>query len=298
MPRLIIFDMNNLIYRSHHGVPEMRRADGALTNATYGTINGILKVQDLLKPTHWVAVFDNAEGLPGWRKKIDPTYKSNRKPLEGHVAKQFIFVREACDVLGIVRDERKNQEADDLIASYVNTFKSKPGMEIFIVSSDKDILQLVSDDNTGKVTVFDAMKSKIIKPADVIAVRGIESKYISCFLAFTGDIADCIKGTPGIGKKTAAILINRFGDDYDAMLAADDLPKGLKKRLKSGQISYEHALQLTTMNKDIKLKYKLVDLKVKVYDRQLLLKFLKSMSFNSIITRLKLDSKPVKSLFM
>lgn len=293
MSRLLIIDGNNSLYRSFHGTPEMHRADGLQTNGLFGFINSFIKATDLLKPTHRVVIFDNATGHKTWRKKLDPEYKANRNKQPTALTPQFAMAREACDAFGIVRDERKTYEADDLIASYVNTFSKVKGLDIVIMTSDKDMHQLVS----ANVSVFDPLKKRSFTPVDVFEHWGVEPQLLPILQAFTGDAIDNIKGVTGIGPKTAVKLISEHGADYQAMVASVK-SSSQKKKLKDGATDFTNALKLVTLVDNLKIKHSLTNLRMLEPDKAELKKFLTSMQFSSIIERLKLNERKLQSLFI
>jgi len=293
MARLLLIDSANLAFRALHTNKNLTTKDGTPISATYGFIKGLLNAIDMHKATH-VAVLEESSDGSSWRKDIDSSYKSNRKEKTPEINHQFFLIKQFCDLYGVMRVSKKRMEADDLIASYASHFKTKA--EIIILSSDKDLLALVED---GRVNVYDGMKKRLFDKQKVFERFGVYPAQLQTYLSFVNDTVDAVKGVHGIGKKTAASLISKYGADYDDILAAENLTKSMRAKLESGRDSFDNAFKLVAMRSNLKIKHQLSALKVPTdFDKKKLKKFLLSLDFTSIVTQLKLDEGvSMKNLF-
>ena len=191
--RLILVDGSAYIFRAYYGLPPMNRADGTPINAVFGFTNMLVKLIEDYSDDKMIVIFDAAR--ENFRNKIYPEYKANR-----------------------------GEAPDDLIATYVK-LAEKDEIETIIVSSDKDLMQLVS----SKVTMLDPMKNKKIDIKDVEEKFGVKPNKVIFIQALTGDKVDNIPGAPGIGPKTASQLINEF-NDIDGLIKNLDKIKQEKRR--------------------------------------------------------------------
>src|SRR5258706_9465946 len=208
---LYLVDGSGYLFRAYHALPPLsRKSDGLPTGAGSGYCNMIWKLLEDMKggerPTHLAVVFD--AGKKTFRNDIYPQYKANRPELPEDLIPQFPLVREATRAFSVACIEQAGFEADDLIATYTRIAK-QAGARVTIVSSDKDLMQLVID---GKVELLDTMKNKRIGSAEVMEKFGVPPSKVIEVQALAGDSADNVPGVRGIGVKTAAELINLYGD--------------------------------------------------------------------------------------
>ena len=209
--QLLLVDGSGYIFRAFHALPPMTRTDGTPVNAVYGFTAMLMKLVDDLQPDHVAVVFDVARKT--FRTDIFPEYKANRSEPPEDLIPQFALVREATAALALPVVEMAGFEADDLIATYAAAAEGA-GLATTIVSSDKDLMQLVR----GDVTMLDPMKQRRIGAAEVVERFGVPPKQVVDVQALAGDSTDNVPGVPGIGIKTAAELINTYGD-LDTLLA-------------------------------------------------------------------------------
>ena len=205
MKHVFLIDGSGFIFRAYHALPPMTRADGTPVNAVYGFTSMLLKLVEDTDADHIAVVFDRARKT--FRSDIYPEYKAHRPPAPDDLIPQFELVREATRAMGLKAVDMEGFEADDLIATYARQ-AVEAGAEVTIVSSDKDLMQLVND----KVTMFDAMKNKTIGADQVMEKFGVGPDRVIDVQALAGDSADNVPGVEGIGVKTAALLINEYGD--------------------------------------------------------------------------------------
>ena len=226
--RLYLVDGSGYIFRAYHALPPLtRKSDGAPVGAVSGFCNMMWKLICELRgqpdaPTHLAVVFDATERT--FRNDISIEYKANRPPPPDDLIPQFAMVREATHAFGVPAVELQGYEADDLIATYARQAVERGG-EVVIISSDKDLMQLVGDG----VAMLDTMKNLKIGREQVIEKFGVPPEKVIDVQALCGDSVDNVPGAPGIGIKTAAQLINEYGD-LDTLLARAGEIKQPKRR--------------------------------------------------------------------
>ena len=211
-PSLYIVDAMNFLFRAFHALPPLKTTKGVHTGAIYGLCQMILRIEREQRPTHLCVVYD----APGenFRKQIYTAYKAHRPPMPPELAEQLGMVRHVIELFGLTQLEVSGFEADDIIATLTGVARAA-GMDVVICSSDKDLTQLCGDG----VAVLDTMRNKMIGPAEVQEKFGVPPDRVGDVLALMGDGIDNVPGVAGIGPKTAAELINRFGS-LEALLAA------------------------------------------------------------------------------
>ncbi len=285
--RLILVDGSAYIFRAYYGLPPMNRADGTPINAVFGFTNMLVKLIEDYSDDKMIVIFDAAR--ENFRNQIYPEYKANRGDAPDDLIPQFPLIRECVKSFNIPQLEIEGFEADDLIATYVN-LAEKDEIETVIVSSDKDLMQLVSK----KVTMLDPMKNKKIEIKDVEEKFGVKPDKVIFIQALTGDKVDNIPGAPGIGPKTASQLINEF-NDIDGLLKNIDKIKQEKRRniLKEAESDIRISLELVTLKNDIKI-YESIN-KIKTYrelknENNNIFEFLQEQGFRSTSERLKSNS--------
>ena len=281
---VFLVDGSSYIFRAYHALPPLnRKSDGLQVNAVLGFCNMLWKLmRDMPKddrPTHLAIIFDKSEVT--FRNKLYPDYKAHRPPAPDDLIPQFALIREAVRAFDLPCIEQGGFEADDLIATYVKQACAR-GATATIVSSDKDLMQLVTD----CVTMYDTMKDRRIGIAEVIEKFGVPPEKVVEVQALAGDSVDNVPGVPGIGIKTAAQLINEYGD-LDTLLARASEIKQNKRR----ESLIEHAdkarisRQLVLLDDAVALDVPLDDLAVHEPDARKLIAFLKGMEFTTLTRR-------------
>ncbi len=282
-PHLILIDGSGFIFRAFHALPPMTRPDGVPVNAVFGFTNMLSRLMREHVGTHIAVIFD--AGRTTFRNRLYEAYKAHRPEAPEELRPQFAIVREATAAFGVPGIELPDWEADDLIASYCKA-ATDAGGRATIVSSDKDMMQLIR----AGVDMLDPMKNKPIGPAEVMEKFGVAPEKLIEAQALMGDSVDNVPGVPGIGPKTAALLVNEFGD-LEGVLAAAAAMKPGKRR----DLLIEHAeaarisRQLVILRDDAPLPLALEQLAVREPDHGVLVAFLKAQGFRSTITRLGLD---------
>jgi DNA polymerase I len=280
---LFLVDGSGYIFRAYHALPPInRKSDGLQLNAVFGFCNMLWKLlRDMKddKPTHLAVVFDLSEHT--FRTDMYPDYKAHRPDPPDDLRPQFPLIREAVGAFDLPCLEQRGFEADDLIATYVRQ-ASEAGATSTIVSSDKDLMQLVGDG----VVMYDTMKDRKIGRAEVIEKFGVPPEKVIEVQALIGDSTDNVPGVPSIGVKTAAQLIGEYGDLETLLARAGEI-----KQEKRRQVLIDNAdkarlsKKLVTLDANVKLDVPIGDLAVHEPDYKRLIAFLKAMEFSSLLRR-------------
>jgi len=279
--KLYLVDGSGFIFRAYHSLPPLTNPQGTPVGAVYGFTNMLLKLVDEIEADHIAVIFDHAR--KNFRHEIYADYKANRPEPPEDLIPQFALVREATEALNLPAIEVEGFEADDLIASYAKAGREK-GYEVVIVSSDKDLMQLVGDG----VTMFDPMKNKTIGPEQVMEKFGVTPDKVIEVQALIGDSSDNVPGVPGIGPKTAAQLIEEYGDLEGVLSQAE----GIKQK-KRREMLIEHAnlarisKELVTLKPDVPLPAALDVLDVKDPEAETVLNWLQAQGFKTLAARMK-----------
>ena len=283
--RLYLVDGSGFIFRAFHALPPLtRKSDGLPVGAVAGFCNMIWKLLVDMKaqadaPTHLAVVFDHSEDT--FRNKLYDQYKAHRPPPPEDLRPQFPLVREATRAFGVPSLELPGYEADDIIAAYACKVRDLGG-EVVIVSSDKDLMQLVGE----RVSMLDTMKNVKIGPEQVVEKFGVLPEKVVDVQALCGDSVDNVPGAPGIGIKTASALINEYGD-LDTLLARASEIKQDKRRQTLIDFADQIRLsrQLVQLDCDTPLPEPIDDLAVRTPDQGVLQAFLEQMEFRTLARR-------------
>ena len=281
---VFLVDGSGYIFRAYHALPPInRKSDGLQLNAVFGFCNMLWKLlRDMTpeeKPTHLAVVFDKSEKT--FRTAMYPDYKAHRPDPPDDLRPQFKFVREAVQAFDLPCLEQDGYEADDLIATYVRQ-ATEAGATATIVSSDKDLMQLVND----RIVMFDTMKDKRIGRAEVIEKFGVPPEKVIEVQALIGDSTDNVPGVPGIGVKTAAQLIGEYGDLETLLRRAPEIKQDKRRQsLIDNADKARLSKKLVTLDDNVKLDVPIGDLAVHEPDNKRLIAFLKAMEFNSLMRR-------------
>ncbi len=258
----------------------MNRKDGTPVNAVYGFTNMVMKLVDDMAPDKVIVVLDQARKT--FRSDIYPEYKSNRGAPPDELIPQFPLIRDATRAMNLPMAEMEGFEADDLIATYAAKGVDE-GMEVVIVSSDKDLMQLIRPG----VTMLDPMKQKTIGPDEVLERFGVGPERVVDVQSLAGDSTDNVPGVPGIGVKTAAELINAYGD-LDTLLARAEEIKQPKRRenLVNHADMARISRQLVTLDAAAPLPITLDEAAYKPFERDVLTAFLAEQNFTRLLSRI------------
>ena len=278
---IYLVDGSTYIFRAYHALPPLtRKSDGFPVGAISGFCNMLDKLikdeRENNNLTHLLVIFD-ASGKT-FRNDIYPEYKANRSSPPEDLIPQFPIIRKATDAFNVNHVEMLGYEADDLIASYAKAAIDEK-MKVTIVSSDKDLMQLVKED----VSMLDTMKNRLIQKNEVIEKFGVEPKKVIDVQSLAGDSIDNIPGVPGIGIKTAALLINEY-DNLDNLLEKASNIKQNKRRESLIEFADQARLsrELVTLKEDVKLPIPIKDIEIQSFDPKKLISFLKGMEFKTL----------------
>jgi DNA polymerase-1 len=281
---VFLVDGSSYIFRAYHALPPLnRKSDGLQVNAVLGFCNMLWKLlRDMPpdnRPTHLAIIFDKSEMT--FRNKLYPDYKAHRPPAPDDLIPQFPLIREAVRAFDLPCLEQVGFEADDLIATYVRQACER-GATATIVSSDKDLMQLVTD----CVTMYDTMKDRRIGIAEVIEKFGVPPEKVVEVQALAGDSTDNVPGVPGIGIKTAAQLIVEYGDLETLLARAGEIkqPKRREALIENAEKA-RISRQLVLLDDKVELDVPLDELAVHEPDARKLIAFLKAMEFSTLTRR-------------
>ena len=239
---LVIIDLNNFIYRAFFGIQQpLKTPEGVLVNAVYGTFNMLHRIFEDLKPHSVVAALDSRSSN---RKEEYSDYKSTRSKMPDDLRHQIPMIHQMLEAMGIQTVIEEGLEADDLI--YNLCLEHKEFDEVYICSSDKDLMQLVND----KVKVYDSLKQKTYDRAGVIEKFGVAPEQVVDYLSLLGDASDSIPGVKGIGEKGAAKLLQEFGSLDNIYSRIQEVkPEGIKNKLILGEADARMSYQLASLRK-------------------------------------------------
>ena len=286
---IYLIDGSGYIFRAYYALPPLtRKSDGLPVGAVSGFCNMLYKFLEEARsldkedrPTHLAVIFDSAR--KNFRNDIYKDYKANRHDTPEDLIPQFEYIRKAVTAFNIPSIELLNYEADDLIATYKEQ-ASKKNIKVTIISSDKDLMQLV-DDNTF---MFDAMKEHYIGKEEVKEKFGVYPEKVIDVQSLAGDSSDNIPGVPGIGIKTAAELINQFGSLENLLENASTIkqPKRRQALIDNREKAFI-SKQLVTLKRDVPVTNELDEFILKPLNLDKILTFLKEMEFTRLFSRLE-----------
>jgi DNA polymerase-1 len=282
-----LIDGSGYIFRAYYALPPLsRKSDGLPTGAVSGFCSMLFKLLEQSrsddsnhKPTHFAVIFDSAR--KNFRNEIYSEYKANRAEVPDDLAPQFEYIRKSVKAFNLPSIELLNYEADDLIATYAKKI-IKAGAKVTVISSDKDFMQLVSDN----VRLYDPMKSKILGEKEVIEKFGVKPNQVVDVQSLAGDSSDNVPGVPGIGIKTASELINKYKTLDVLLKKAGEIPQN--KRRETLLANKDKALlsrQLVTLKDDVPVKDDPNSFVLKDIQKEKLYDFLREMEFNRLLSQ-------------
>jgi len=281
--RLFLIDGSSYIYRAYFAIRHLSNSQGMATNAIYGFTNMLLKVIRELKPDQLAVIFDSKG--PTFRKEIYPDYKANRAAMPEDLVPQIPYIKRIVQAFNLPAIEMPGYEADDIIATLAKKFSAE-GMEVTVVTGDKDLMQIVDD----HILLLDTMKDKVYGPAEVAERFGGADKVVEV-QALSGDSSDNIPGVPGIGEKTAKMLIDEFGD-VETLLANLDQLKGKRRE------NLENFADLARLSKKLVTLVDNLNLEVDDHaftlaepDREALTELFKECEFYKLLQEFSVDTK-------
>ncbi|HRT70600.1 MAG TPA: DNA polymerase I [Syntrophales bacterium] len=284
-PTMYLVDGSNYVFRAFYAIRHLSNSKGFPTNAVYGFATMLMKLLRDRKPDYIAVAFD-LKG-PTFRDEVYESYKANRAPTPDALIPQIPFIKDVVRGFSIPVIEKEGIEADDLIATLAKKYAEK-GIKVFIVSGDKDFLQMVSED----ITVVDTMKDRVYDIDGVKGRFGVAPEKVVDVLALTGDASDNIPGVPGIGDKTAQRLIAEFGSLEEVMGHLDGI-KNARLKESIGRYADQARLgrQLVTLMTDADVEFDLEKARYRGPDPHLLKDIFKELEFASLLKELKVEDE-------
>lgn len=277
-PTLFLIDGSNQMYRAYHAIRALTRSDGKSTNATYGFITMLRKLLADHQPQYIAASFD----LRGqtFRSQMDADYKANRAPMPGDLAEQVPWVHEACEAMGVPIYTAEGFEADDVIGTLA-TKAAAAGMQVAIVTGDKDFFQLVHDG----IRVYNPKDEGTWYDAAGVKERwGVEPSQVCDVLALMGDSIDNVKGVPGIGEKGATELISTYGSLESLLQHAPEIKQ---KRYREGLLTYadqaRQSRELVTIHTNVDVPFEIERFRFRGADRERCYALFSKLEFRTLV---------------
>src|SRR6478609_3158150 len=283
---LYLVDGSSYIFRAYHRLPPLTNRHGMNVGAVYGYTTMLWKLADGLSkadgPTHMAVILDKSEST--FRNEMYDQYKAHRPPPPEDLVPQFPLIRVATRAFSIPCIEEAGLEADDIIACYVVAAKAA-GWRVTIVSSDKDLMQLIDED--AGIDMLDTMNDRRIGRTEVLEKFGVPPEKVGDVLALMGDSVDNVPGVPGIGPKTATLLIQQFGDLETVLASTEQITKPkLKQSLIDFAADARLSRELVRLVCDANLPEPLEELAMKHIPKDPLRAFLEDQGFKALLNRL------------
>ena len=297
MKKLVLIDGNSILNRAFYGIMNnkmLMTSDGRYTNAVYGFLNIMFKIEEDIKPDYIGVAFDLKS--PTKRHELYSEYKGTRKGMPDELAQQLPLIKEVLQAMNIAIIEKEKYEADDILGTLAKKGE-KEKLDVTILTGDRDSFQLASDNITiriprtkmGKTEVEDFNKEKIIEvygvnPNQLIDVKGLQ-----------GDTSDNIPGVPGVGEKTALNLIKKYKNIENLYKKIEegntDLKGSLLEKLSTNKELAELSKTLGTIDVKVPLDIDIDDLKIKAWNEEKVLEIFQELRFNRFIERFNLGQK-------
>lgn len=285
MERLLILDSNSLLNRAFYAIPPLTNSEGIHTNAVYGFTNMLFKMKEEIKPDYIVAAFDRK--APTFRHKEYEDYKAGRKKMPPELAEQFPLIKEVLNLLAINIYEIDGFEADDIIGTLAK-FAESNGIEVFIVTGDRDALQLASDNIKVVITKKGVTETAVYNREAFETEFGVTPTQYIDVKGLMGDKSDNIPGVPGVGEKTAFKLISTYGSMEGVLSNINEISgKKLKENLETYSEQAIFSKKLATIMTEVPIEFDLDDIKSQEnYNREELKKLFFKLQMKSLLAKL------------
>ena len=289
MERLLILDSNSLLNRAFYAIPPLTNSEGVHTNAVYGFTNMLFKMKEEIKPDYIVAAFDRK--APTFRHKEYEDYKAGRKKMPPELGEQFPLVKEVLNLLAVNIYEIDGFEADDIIGTLAQ-FAERNGIEVFIVTGDRDALQLASDNIKVVITKKGVTETAVYNKDAFIEEFGVTPTQYIDVKGLMGDKSDNIPGVPGVGEKTAFKLISTYGSMEGVLSNIDEISgKKLKENLETYSEQAIFSKKLATIMTEVPIEFDLEDIKSQEnYNREELKKLFFKLGMKSLLAKIPGDN--------
>jgi len=290
MERLLILDSNSLLNRAFYAIPALTNKDGLYTNAVYGFANMLFKMKEDLKPDYIAAAFDRK--APTFRHVEYKDYKAGRKKMPDELRDQFPLVKELLNLMAIDIFEIDGYEADDIIGSLAK-YAEKNNIEVYIVTGDKDALQLASKNINVVITKKGVSEVAIYNEQNFIEDFGVTPTQFIDVKGLMGDKSDNIPGVPGVGEKTAYKLIQTYGSIEEVLKNIDNIAgKKLKENLENNRELAIFSKKLATIMTEVPIEFDLDEIKSnEAYNREELKKFFLRLNMKTILSKIPVDAE-------
>ncbi len=284
MQEIYLLDGSCFVYRAYHAIKGLSTSSGIPTNAVYGFTRMLLKLCKKKNVKYMLCAFDSPH--PTKRHKLYEEYKITRPETPKDLPMQIDYIKQIIDAIGIPRIEVVGYEADDIIATTVEVIKQITSLNFIIISLDKDMLQLVSDN----VKIYDPINEVIIDREYVLKKYGVPPENLNDFMALIGDKIDNIPGIKGIGEKTAANLIKRYSCIENIIKNIEIIkPSKVAELIKKNIESLKLSKELVILKKDTPIEIKLDNLKIKQPNREKLIQIFRELEFNTLLKQITKD---------
>ncbi|TGB04086.1 DNA polymerase I [Halobacillus salinus] len=283
--KVVLIDGNSIAYRAFFALPLLNNDKGVYTNAVYGFTTMLLKILEEDKPDHLLVAFD--AGKTTFRHETYKEYKGGRQKTPSELSEQFPVLKELLDAFGVKYYQLPQYEADDIIGTLATKAGDK-GLDVKVISGDKDMLQLVSDNITVSLTKKGITNVDTYDPAFLMEKMEVRPDQIIDLKALMGDSSDNIPGVPGVGEKTAVKLLKQFDkleQVYDNL--GDVSGKKLKEKLETHKDDAFMSKELVTINRTSPIEVTLEDLAFPGYESQKVTQFFKELGFQSLLSRVQ-----------
>ncbi len=292
MKTLFLIDANSLIHRSFHALPPLTNRKGEPVQALYGISSILLRLWREERPEYVAALFDRPE--PTFRKKEYKEYKAQRPAAPSELISQIIAAHQLFEAFGVKTFEKPGFEADDLIATLTEKFKSEPEVRVVILTGDRDTLQLVEGDKVVIRTFKTGISDTFTYNHDAVVEKyGLEPNQIIDYKAFVGDASDNIKGVPGVGPKTATELLKKFGT-LEKVFAGVRGDEKLEKRIIPFEKEAELSKMLVTLKHDVSVAVQGLQ-ELEIRDGMDAVKsYFEKMGFDTLLKRLEGSGESAK----
>jgi DNA polymerase-1 len=274
--RLFLIDGSGYIYRAYFAIRHLSNSKGIATNAVYGFVNMLLKVVREQQPDHLAVIFDSKG--PTFRHQLYPDYKANRAAMPEDLVPQVPVIKEVVRAFNMPAIELPGFEADDIIATLARRFAAE-GLDVTVVTGDKDLMQIVSE----RIRLLDTMKDKVSGLAEVAARFGGTPAQVIEVQALAGDSSDNVPGVPGIGEKTAVELIREFGSVEQLLASLDQLKGKRRDNLATYAEQARLSRELVTLRDDVPLELDYASFALTPPDRQALTRLFKELEFHKLL---------------
>ncbi len=279
---LYLVDTYSIIFRAYYAIPALYTSSGFQTNAVFGVIKSIIKLREKFNPEFMCAVYDSIGKT--FRKEIAEDYKANRVKAPDDLKKQFPIIENIVKNFGIPSIRIEGYEADDVLAAITKKLKDKFD-EIVILTGDKDLFQLIDD----RVAIFDPKYNKWYHRKETYEKFGVWPEQIKDFLSLVGDASDNIKGAPGIGKKTAAKLLNEYTNLDNIYINKEKLGNGIQRSLEEFAKYKDVSVKLITMKTDLPINGSMEYFGISEPEHNKLIEEFQNLEFHSLIKELHLN---------